>query len=106
MSNYAADSIERQMGLVNWVTIAGLLDQGPFPVVLDTGPFVWVAADYSTDLLPGMVQVGDGRSNGFDRQGHRIVSVPEELCKFYSDDDAMAITECLEVDQQLLSYAR
>lgn len=75
-------------------------------IVLDVGPHVWVSASYADNLPDGAVQVGDGRSPGYSIEGLRIVSVPEEWCTFYTDEEAQAIEQARDADERLLSYAR
>jgi hypothetical protein len=83
-----------------------VLEEGVYPIVLDTGKYVWISATYNEEKPEGVVQVGDGRDNGFSRDGCCVLSVPADWCTFYSPEEAEGIMQCIEADARLLSYAR
>jgi hypothetical protein len=77
----------------------------PLEIVLHTGAFVWIGGDYSMVGIEGIVQVGDARSNGYDRDGNCILSIPAEWCSYYTEEEANNIAELISIDDQLLRYA-
>jgi hypothetical protein len=81
--------------------------EGPLPIVWHTGTHVWVVCSYADTLPADVVQVGDGRSNSYDEDGDRIVSVPVSyVTSYYTDDEAAGIQECMDIDARLLAYAK
>lgn len=83
-----------------------MFDGRPARMLLDVGEFVWVSASYADEMPDGVVQVGDGRSTGYDTNGDRILSIPVGWCKFHSEEDAENIMRAIAADERLLSYAR
>lgn len=80
---------------------------GTFEIVLFTGKFVWVSGSYAHHIYPGIEQVGDGRSNGYDVDGNCVLSVPVELVHgYWTAEEAEHIERALEADDRLLNYAR
>ena len=80
---------------------------GPFHILLHVGPFVFIPACYSMEQYPGVVQVGDGRSKGFDDTGNCIYSVPVEWVSGYFDEkEAGDIVQMQDADAKLLRYAQ
>lgn len=53
-------------------------DQFPTPILHHTGRHVWIQATYADDFPENVVQVVDGRDDGYSQDGNRVVSVP--LC--------------------------
>jgi hypothetical protein len=89
-----------------YVSIIGTAhDSGPREVVHDLGKRVWVWADYSEHFPDSIVAVGDGRTNGYDTHGMRMISVPEYLCHFLSESEAEEIYRCREIDEAMLAAA-
>jgi len=96
-----------------WVSIKhptlgySLFEGGPRPIVLHTGPRVWVSGCAFDPLAAdGVVQVGDGTSAAFDEDGNCVLSVPAEWCVYHTDEEAQGIEQCLDADERLLAYAR
>lgn len=76
-----------------------------FAIILHVGDRVWVEASYADDI-EGSVQVGDGLTNGFSRDGQRILSVPESAILHYWDcEEYDQICRARDADERLLSYA-
>lgn len=78
---------------------------GPREVIHDLGQRVWVWSEYSEQWPAAIVQVGDGLNNGYDRNGMRIISVPEYMCHFMSEGQAEDLHACMDADQAMLANA-
>lgn len=81
------------------------LFQGPMPIVLDTGDYVWISASYSDENHARVMRVGDTRSSGYDINGCCVLSIPAEWCTFHDEDEAHQIMECIDADAKLLAQA-
>jgi hypothetical protein len=87
-----------------FVWCRGLFDE-PRAIVLDVGDFVWVHASYADTLPADVRQVGDGRSNGYDAEGNRIVSVPiARVTEFLTTEEAEQVFAMQDADDRLLGY--
>lgn len=85
------------------VRVRGL--EGLRGIVLVPGLRVWIEASYN-DVPPSTsIPVGDGTNDGYDQMGNRILSVPIDLCTFYTADEAQQIWDAEYADAQLLRYA-
>lgn len=82
--------------------------RGCFGIVLDTGNYVWVQANYQHGQPKGteVIKRGILESDYHDRQGNLILAVPAEWCKFYTPEEAQAIEHAIEADHTLMRYAR
>jgi hypothetical protein len=77
----------------------------PLEIALHVGPQVWVYGFFAMKVdLPEIKQVGDGCSNGFDRDGNCIYSVPASWCEFYTESEAEQKIAALDAAEQLRSY--
>lgn len=78
----------------------------PHSIILHVGPYVFIPACYAMEQYPGVVQVGDGRSKGFDDTGNCIYSVPVEWVEaFLTEEEASDIVSMMDADAKLLRYA-
>lgn len=79
----------------------------PHYILLHVGKYVFIPACYAMEQYEGVVQVGDGRSKGFDDTGNCIYSVPVEWVQSYLDEkEAEDIELMMEADAKLLRYAQ
>lgn len=76
---------------------------GVMSIVLDAGTHVWVSSCYAfnLDAWPEIVQVGDGRTNGHDKHGNCVHSVPAEWCEFRTPEEAESIMTAHEADEAM-----
>ena len=81
-----------------------LHDNELFQIVHVTSDRVWISATYADEIV-NAVQINDTFSNGFDEDGNCLLSVPMSQCKFYTDDEAETIHQCMEIDQAMLRNA-
>lgn len=88
------------------VLIAGLGDGHPRPIAHKTTARTWVLVEFSEKLPAAGVMVSDGLGQDYDADGNRLVSVPDNLCRFYDEEEAGAIEACIDADEQLLRFAR
>lgn len=80
---------------------------GPHHILLHVGKYVFIPACYSMEQYPGVVQVGDGRSKGFDDTGNCIYSVPVDWVQSYlTEQEAEDIERMMDADAKLLRYAQ
>jgi hypothetical protein len=87
-------------------TIDGPSEQGIRAIVHHTNLFVWVFAAHSETLSRDVWHAGDGRDNGYDVFGNRIVTVPISLVeKYLTEDEANQIAQIEAIDQQMLRNA-
>lgn len=87
-----------------YVSIVGS-ESGPRQVVHDLGKRVWVWSDYSEQWTAAIVPVGDGITNGYNQDGTRLVSVPEYMCHFMTEEMAESAHRCMEADAAMLANA-
>lgn len=83
-------------------------DRRPMQIVHTCGGRVWLMACYADEIhnFPGVKVVGDGYSDGYDREGNVIVSIPMSSVKrFMTDDEADQMMEMQSIDYQILSNA-
>jgi hypothetical protein len=78
--------------------------KGVFSIVLATGDFVWVQADYSAEGHPEVMRVGDGREKGYDHHGGCVLSVPAAWCEYWTEEEANSIMMAQDADERLLDY--
>jgi hypothetical protein len=78
------------------VRIDGL--DGLWGILLHTGDRVWVQASQS-EIGADRIQLSDGISNGFDRDGNCIISVPASVCLYFTQAEADAAAEMAAVDK-------
>ena len=82
-------------------------DRLPVPILHHTGKHVWIPAIYSDDFPEDVVQVGDGRDNGYDQDGNKVVSVPVRYVVRYMDEtEAEQWAQAAAADASLLRYAK
>jgi len=81
---------------------------GEYPrlVVHDVGDRVWVWSHYAERLPDGIVPVGDGKNNGYDHAGTRLVSIPADWCMFMDKNTAEEIVKAIDADYHLLLATR
>jgi hypothetical protein len=85
------------------VRIDGL--DGLWGILLHTGDRVWVQANQS-EIGADRIQISDGISTGFDRDGICIISVPASACLYFTQAEADATAEMEAFGQPLMEYAR
>lgn len=77
-----------------------------YSIALETKTRVWINATYADGHnIEGAIQVGDGIEDGFDLHGNCILSVPKEICKFLSEEDANQYMEMQAIDEKMLANA-
>lgn len=81
-------------------------ESGPVEIAHDCGSRIWFWGSYCDHLPDGAIQVGDGQCTGYDQQGNRLISIPEEWCRFITEEEAHTAIACMAEDEKLLGYAR
>lgn len=74
-------------------------------IILYTGDRVWIIATQASVSSEALL-ISDGLNNGFDYRGQCLLSVPATKCTFFTTEGARAVSEMMDADQTLLSYAR
>jgi hypothetical protein len=97
----------RQMGEAHFV-LPRFPEFRPRSVAHDLGSRVWAWIEHSElRFLPSWaVRVGDGLTDGLDEHGLCLVSFPADHAYFLTQEEAQEIHDGLDVDAQILSWAR
>jgi hypothetical protein len=84
--------------------------EGPCEIVHHLGDRVWVPATYADkpfNKAADIVEVGDGRNNGYDESGNCIVSIHvRHVTRYLTDAEAEGVMMYMDADRKLLSYAQ
>jgi hypothetical protein len=80
------------------------INQGPYPIIHDTGDRIWIASSYSEDWPVDVIKIGDSRNNGYDAAGNCLVSVPVGRCRFYDEKETRNMVALMEADLEMLGW--